>query len=801
MIEYVKVFHFYRTALIRSIRLIVFFVLVFSAITQYTEGSNYKTPLFLFCLFLMFEIFFRFKIGKVLPDVVVEKNPGTDVSKSFTREALGPFVSEITSDGVVRKIAKSPTVRIFLEKANILPDELPQLTVDKKVLMKSAFETAKTFKGKYVTTTDVLIAYLLLIENDNKILFAKQLKSEDLYNISYWIRQNYPREENPKKVRVNMYGTGIGEALTTGWTYETKNYTAPFTKALNRRPLIIGREGEFREVLEGLIKVESNNVLIVGDIGAGKENLVRALAYYSYEGELGTFLNHRRILEVMVGALVAGASNRSELEERIEAIIAEVSHADDVILYVPEFQNVLGASSFGLDLSGALLPFLKAGSLPIISTMTTGTYKKYMERNPLRQAFSVIELKTPDKNTAIQMALSESDAIEKRYNVILSYLSIKSSIDLSERFIQDQVLPGSAIALLDTIANKVRNSKDIKNFGKTKKKMVLENHIVTEVEHVKNVAIGLPTDSEIELLLHLEEKMHKRVIEQDEAIKALAEAMRRVRSGLKTSAKPVSFLFLGPTGVGKTETAKSLSEFYYGGEKNMIRLDMSEYSDEDGLKRLLGAVPGQGDERGELTDKIHDNPGSLVLLDEFEKAHPKIHNLFLQVLDDGRLTDNKGVTVNFGNAIIIATSNAGSEFIREAVEKGEKIDEKFEKKLLEELQKNNLFRPELLNRFDGVITFKPLSGKQVMAVVELMLNELTAALEKQDIKLKFDQAVLEKIATEGFDKEFGARPLRRYIQDNIEDMIAQKKLTKELDRGKTAKFSIDGTGALQVTVS
>jgi ATP-dependent Clp protease ATP-binding subunit ClpA len=294
--------------------------------------------------------------------------------------------------------------------------------------------------------------------------------------------------------------------------------------------------------------------------------------------------------------------------------------------------------------------------------------------------------------------------------------------------------------------------------------------------------------------------MHERVIAQDSAIKSVSEAMRRLRSGMTTSERPISFLFLGPTGVGKTETAKALADFYYGGEKNMIRLDMSEYTDENGLKRLLGAPPGEGNERGELTDKVHDNPASLILLDEFEKANPKIHNLFLQVFDDGRLTDNKGNTVSFRNAIIIATSNAGSEFIREELAKGSKVDTLFEHRLLEELETKGIFKPELLNRFDDIVIFKPLGQEQVKEVVKLLLSQLKNEMEKQDIKVYFDDAVVAKIAEEGFDKDFGARPIRRYIQDTIEDLIAQKKLTKEIARGKTVTFSLDGTGAMHLGI-
>ncbi len=802
MIKYAKIYHFYRSALMRSLRLGVAAILLFIIVNQFSHGITSKVPLFLFNLFVIFEVFFHHHVSKITPKLIVSKNPGKDVYQSFTMQALLPFVTEQKTSGIIKKLIKYSSVKLFMQKANIAKQDLAYVDLDKDLLAKSAFDAAVTFKGKLVTTVDVLVAYLFLIEQDKKLLFAKQLKSEDLYNISYWIRLEAPQEENPKKVRVHFDGSGIGESLVSGWTPETKKYTSLFTStALKYTPLIRGRENEFKTMLEALIKVENNNVLLVGDIGEGKENLVRALAYFSFEGELGGYLNYKRVLELLVGALTAGATNRSDLEGRLQEIIAEISHAQDVLIYVPDFQNILGASSYGLDLSGALLPFLKTGNLPLIATMTTGSYKTYMEKNPLKEAFTIIILKEPDKNTAIQMILGDSSTIEKKYNVILSYRSISSAVELADRFVQDQALPGAAIALLETVANKIALAKDVPRFEGSHRKIVLEEHVVKQVEQEAHVAIGMPSGEEINLLLHLEEKLHERVIEQNEAVTAISEAMRRVRSGMMTSEKPVSFLFLGPTGVGKTETAKTLADFYYGGEKNMIRLDMSEYTGEDGLKRLLGASPGQGEERGELTDKVHDNPASLILLDEFEKANPAIHNLFLQVLDDGRLTDNKGVTVSFRNAIIIATSNAGSEYIREEGGKGTKMDKQFQQKLLDYLQTKNLFKPELLNRFDGVITFKPLGTAQVTQVVNLLLKSLTKSLEDQDIKLVFEPAVIEKISNEGFDPEFGARPLKRYIQDNIEDMIAQKKLTKELDRGKTATFSIDGTGALNLTVS
>ncbi|MBU4015902.1 ATP-dependent Clp protease ATP-binding subunit [Patescibacteria group bacterium] len=802
---YAKLNLYYKRAYIRSIRLVFFLFIITLIIYQLLSDQSLhsiKITLFLFNLFLMNEIFFRYKINKAKPGLTIDKNKGKNIFDSFTLPALSLLINEGARSefALIKKLFKYPQIRCFMQKTNIREKDIVMHPIAAKTLASSALEVARTFHGKFVTTLDVFIAYLLFNESEDKLLFAKQLKSDDLNNLVYWLRQEYPAEENPRKKRLQFTGGGIGEALIAGWTPETKKYAFNFTcSALKNKALITGREKEFKAILEGLIKAENNNVLLVGDIGSGKENLVKAFAYHSFEGNLGSFLNYRRVLELMVGALTAGASNRNELESRLQTIISEISHAVDVILYIPDFQNLMGASSYDLDISGALLPYLQSGNLPVIATISTGNYKTYLERNPIKEVFNVIELKEPDKNTAIQMVLEKTREIEKKNNCIISYRAIAGAVELAGRFLQDSVLPGNAISLLENVSNKVALS-EAPFFEHTRKKVVTEEDVVKHIEDTVHVAIAMPDKKEIDLLLHLEDKLHQRVIGQQEAVTSIAEAMRRARSGLSLSQKPISFLFLGPTGVGKTETTKALADLYYGGEKNMIRLDMSEYTDEIGIRRLLGAPPGEGNERGELTDKIHAAPASLVLLDEFEKAHPKIHNLFLQVLDDGRLTDNKGVTVSFDNALIIATSNAGSEFIREEVGSGAALDKKFHTRLLDYLQTNKIFKPELLNRFDGVITFKPLGQPEVRKVVQLLLNKIIKDLDKQDIKITFDDAIIEKIANEGFDQEFGARPLHRYIQDNIEDLIAKRKLIGEVVRGKNINVGIDGTNNINITV-
>lgn len=787
---FVKLNHWYKSALMRTLRLLVIGLLLFLLISELLQSSVTPSLLILLNFFIMIEIFFRYKVSQYIPSVFLDKNDKKDIFQSFTMLALDGFINQSTAARIIDSLLKYESIKNFLYKADIQKEELKIIDIDKEKLAQHAFETAHVLYGKFVTTIDVFIAYLFLTENETKLLFEKKLKQNEVLEMGLWIRRDFSQEEQPKQFRAKFYGGGIGEGMVTGWTPETQKYADNFTYyALREEPFILGREKEFRAMLEGLVRVQNNNTLLVGDIGSGKENLVRALAYDSFSGNLGGFLDHKRIFELLVGPLTAGVENRGDLETRLQSIVAELSHANNVILYVPEFQNIVGASSYNLDLSGALLPYLRAGNMPVIATMTTGTYKTYMEHNPLKEVFNIVMLSEPDKRTATHMVLTQAKNIEKKYYVIVSFRAIEKAVELSGRFLQDTALPGSAISLLETVANTVSLSAD-KPFDKTKRKMLREEHVIKKIEENAHVTIATPQGEERDLLLHLEDKLHEAIIGQTDAIDAIAEAMRRVRSGMQTSNRPVSFLFLGPTGVGKTETAKALSNLYYGGEKKMIRLDMSEYTDESGVERLLG-----------LTDKIHDNPSALVLLDEFEKAHPEIHNLFLQVFDDGRLTDSKGVTVSFSNSIIIATSNAGSEFIREEIDKGVKVDKAFHQRLLDYLQTKAIFKPELLNRFDEVITFKPLGDAEVGEIIKLLLKSLEKNLLEQDIKLVVKDEVYAKIAKEGVDRDFGARPLRRFIQDNLEDMIAQKKLQGELTRGKTATFSLDSAGNLQLVVS
>lgn len=801
MQTFARVYHFYRTIPLRFLRFILLIILIGGVGFELYQGMLPKLSLFFLNIFLMIEVFVRYKLGRILPTRKLWDTTDQTAVDALTWPAFCAYSNTISTEDFMGELLTMKPVQFILVKAAISPKEMRILPLAKDAIVTYAHRLATELSGRQITTMDIIVSYLLLSEDQTKLLFSKELKTEQLLHILYWARMEYPHEEQPVWHTMEVSGDGLGELLVYGWTPETKNYTTDVTsRALRETPSYLGRQDTYKQVVEGLLKGENNNVLLVGDAGVGKESLLTRLIHDSFLGKLPSPLNHKRVFELMLGSLIAGVSDKGELTARVELIIAEISHAGNVILYIPDFEHVMGSASFDLNLAGAFLPYLKGGHMPIIATITNGNFKAYVQENPIYEVFTVVKLEPPDRDIAIKMLLQKVVSIESRYSVSISYKAVLVAMEYAHVYMQDRVLPGSAVTLLIDTANTVSLAKQgVLRVGK--RKLVTAEHIKKVVEEKTHVAVGVPDKEESQKLLHLEELLHKRVIGQNEAISVISEALRRVRSGIKTGTRPISFLFLGPTGVGKTETAKALAQQYFGGEEKIIRLDMSEYTDDTGVKRLLGALPGEGQERGELTDKIHDHPFSLVLLDEFEKANTRILDLFLQVFEDGRLTDNKGRTVSFSNAIVIATSNAGSEFIREEVKSGSAKQTDFHRRLLEILQTQHVFKPELLNRFDAVVTFKPLGENEVRSVVKLMLSTLETKLLEQDITLVVPDEVVTEISQKGFDEQFGARPLRRYIQDTLEDEIAKKKLANEIRRGNTVTVTVDPTGALAYTVS
>jgi len=793
--HFIAFYRLYHNNLFRIIRILIPIILTLVIII---DNSTHISPTFflaLFNIFVMIEIFYRYKISFIQSKKLVTELEEKDALLAMTFPALSSMHASSKAYGVIKDMLRIPQVRFFLQRAAISPKELVKNDLGNALLPQEAYKLVRSINGKRITTTDLLASYLLISEAETKLLFDKRLKLEDVQEILRWTRLAYPQEEVHEDFHIEANGGGLGESLVIGWTPETKNYTRNFTSSLAERDVSIrGREKEYELIKGVLSKPEDNNLVLIGEAGVGKERLVRKLALDSYSGRINGELISKTILELLVGTLLAGATTQGELQSRIEAIIAEVSHAHNIILYIPDFQNMIGGGTFSLDLSGALAPYLKNGNLPIIASMTEGAYKTYLERSSLNQLFSPINICEVDSGIAKFMIMEKSQEIEKKSSVIITYSALVEAVKYADRYSQSMVLPGSAIALLSDAVSGA-SLADSPIYSDSKKRLLEGEAVIKLVEQKTKIALSEPTLEEKNLLLHLEDVLHQHIVGQDAAVHVLSEAMRRLRVGIDNRERPISFLFLGPTGVGKTETAKTLANTYFGGESTIIRLDMSEYADGEAQRVLLGSLPGQGEERGELTEKVRDHPYSLILLDEFEKAHTSIRDLFLQVLEDGRLTDNKGRTISFINTIIIATSNAGSEFIHKAIGEGRIIDKQFENDLSEYLQEQKIFKPELLNRFDAVVTFQPLSEIEVTKITGILLNDLRKKLLEKDITLEIDDKVLAKVSMDAYSKEMGARPIRRYIQDTLEELLSQKLLSSQVKRGDSVRLKVDKDGS------
>jgi ATP-dependent Clp protease ATP-binding subunit ClpC len=716
----------------------------------------YKEPiLFILSVICILNIFFLFRPKKTWIDTVSGKS----------------------TLQIVKELLSRKDVMFVLRKAEIDKSEIQLIDVQREQLFNNT---------ESQTPFDILESYLLSTEEKTKLLFNKEIKKEDLESIIAWGKNLFPQEKKP--FRFNFWGEGMGESWVHGWTYETSKYMVDTTsEAVNCKPMIVGRIIERKQAIEALGR--NRSCLLVGEPGSGRGTFVRALANESYNGELKGNLYHQRFFELMIDALLAGTQNQGDLEGRLKDFITEISHSESVVIYIPSFENILGASTFNTDLSGAIVPYLQKEKIRIIANITPASYKRFVEpHHTLADLFESIKFEEPPREVALKMLLQKSSEIERVRKITVSYKAITEAVNLADKYLQGKVMPGTAVTLLEDAAAAVCNKC---------KKNVERQDIIERVEEKTKIAVGKPKEEEKELLLNLEKELHKRIIGQNEAISQVSEALRRLRAGLSNPKKPISFLFLGPTGVGKTETAKALSSIYYGSESEMIRFDMSEYSTDESVERFLGGIAGS---RG-MTDAVFDNPCSLILLDEFEKSNQKIRDLFLQILDDGRLSDNKGKTVSFADNIIIATSNAGSEYIREEVGKGKAVDKIFQKSLLEVLQEKGIFRPEFLNRFDGIIVFEPLKEEEVLQIVKMLLVGLSKKLEEKDIDVNFDDKIVGKIAGEGFDKQFGARPLKRFIQNSIEDLLAQKILREEIKRGDKVVLSTNDVNEITIVVS
>jgi ATP-dependent Clp protease ATP-binding subunit ClpC len=625
---------------------------------------------------------------------------------------------------------------------------------------------------------------------------------------------------------------------------------------------VIGRAKEIQRVIEVLSRRTKNNPVLIGEPGVGKTAIAEGLAQQIINNEVPETLRDKRVMTLDMGTVVAGTKYRGEFEDRLKKVMDEIRQAGNIILFIDELHTLIGAGGAegAIDASNILKPALARGELQCIGATTLDEYRKYIEKDAaLERRFQPITVNEPTKDESIQILQGLRDRYEAHHRVTITDEAIEASVQLSDRYISDRFLPDKAIDLIDEAASKVRlrsytappNLKELEQkleevrkekdaavqsqeFEKAaslrdseqrlreelektkdvwKEKQGKENTEVTpeDIAQVVSSWTGVPVsklaEEETERLLKMEEILHDRVIGQSEAVTAISKAIRRARAGLKDPKRPIgSFIFLGPTGVGKTELARAVAETLFGDEDAIIRIDMSEYMEKHTTSRLVGSPPGYvgHEEGGQLTEKVRRKPYSVILLDEIEKAHPEVFNILLQVLEDGRLTDSKGRTVDFRNTVVIMTSNVGASTLKRNRSLGFAVHSEGQKyndmksKVMDELKR--AFRPEFLNRIDEIIVFHSLEKEHLLKIVGLMADSLKKRLSDQGIEIELSQAALEKITEEGYDPDYGARPLRRALQRKIEDRLSEELLKGNINKGQTVKIDVEENDFVVETV-
>lgn len=652
------------------------------------------------------------------------------------------------------------------------------------------FEALKMARRKNHLRIQIGDILSVLAENDvifRQILIENKLKKEDIENLTQWLENIEEKIEKSKRFweyeNLAKRGT-LAKEWTAGYTITLDRYSKDLTNSIRKKNLeFVGHKEKVKIAERILARGGTNNVLIVGEPGTGKRSMIYALAQKSLLGRSLPGVNYKRVVELDMPALLAQMESSEEVESILDKIFQEVVLAGNIILFIDGIHNYIGRDPGPgiIDISGIVTPYLRFPQFQIIALTSYEGLHKYIEKNPsILSLFEKVEVSGISQRETLILLEYITFTLERKYKIFISYPAIREIISLTDRYFPSLHFPEKAIDILDEVAVYVGKS--------IKEKVVLPKHIAKIITEKTEIPVGEIETEEREILLNLENLIHQRIINQDEAVKEVSTALRRARSEITIKKGMMGgFLFLGPTGVGKTETAKALAEFYFGSEKKMIRLDMSEFQEVKDIPRLIGS----SDASGLLTTPVRENPFSLILLDEIEKAHPNILNLFLQVLDEGHLTDGIGRKINFKNAMIIATSNAGYKIILKALKENQEWSG-VKQKLLDHLFEHRIFRPELINRFDAVVIFSPLSKENLLDISELMLGKLKKNLQEKGIEFIITQPLKERMVELGYNPVFGAREMRRVIQDKVENVLASALLSKELVRG--SKVEIDPKG-------
>lgn len=718
-----------------------------------------------------------------------------------------------------------------------------EVTVSPRVkqVLEQAFASSRQLGHSYVGPEHLLIGLLQEDEGMAGDILRK-------YGLT-------PESLRQKIVKVVGKGAEEGRVDTQTTTPQLDKYSRDLSELARQGKLdpVIGRSKEIETTIEILARRTKNNPVLIGEPGVGKTAIVEGLAQRIYSGRVPQVLQDKRVVEVNLNAMVAGSKYRGEFEERIKAVLDEIiAHQDELIIFIDELHTVVGAGQGGgeggLDVSNVIKPSLARGELHLIGATTLSEYQKYIEKDAaLERRFQPVLVPEPTVEQTIEILRGLRDKYEAHHKVKITDEAIVAAAELSDRYIANRFLPDKAIDLIDQAASRVRIGadtldqeladldddikrlkrereyavnhkqmdkakdleKNIKKFEDKKdastgrwqsmrgvtSKSVLVEHIAQVVSSITGIPVTELTQEEKEKLLKLEQRLHERVIGQNEAVEAVADAVRMSRAGLTEGTRPIATLmFLGPTGVGKTELAKALAYTVFGDEDAMIRIDMSEYMERHSVARLIGAPPGYVgyDEGGQLTERVRRKPYSVLLLDEIEKAHPDVHNILLQVFDDGRLTDGKGRVIDFTNTIIIATSNVGAELIQQNLAL-KKVERKSYSELKNELMEvlRQRFRPEFLNRIDEVIIFEALDKEQIEQIVGLQLERVKRMAHGQGIEITFESSVVKHLANIGYLPEYGARELRRQIKSEIENRLAKEILKGTISEGSVVVVTYD----------
>ncbi|MFA9398809.1 MAG: ATP-dependent Clp protease ATP-binding subunit [Clostridiaceae bacterium] len=723
-------------------------------------------------------------------------------------------------------------------ESQIFGSEIP-LTPRTKRLLEVSFMEARNLNQNFISPEHILLS---LIKEEEGVAFTiLENLGVNFENLEKYILENLSLDESEYN--------DIKNSKVDNKTPSLDKYGRDLTVMAKEGKLdpVIGREKETERILEILCRRTKNNPCLIGDPGVGKTAIAEGLAQAIVNGNMPEIIKDKRVVTLDLSSMVAGSKYRGEFEERLKKVMEEINKAKNVILFIDEIHTIIGAGAAegAIDASNILKPALARGEIQCVGATTLEEYRKYIEKDAaLERRFQPVNVGEPTKEETIEILKGLRDKYEAHHRVKILDSAIEAAVKLSDRYITDRFLPDKAIDLIDEAGSRVRIKnltapKDIKSIEEELEKIIKEKedaikiqdfekaaelrdkekNIKTKLENTKNnwrtqadnnlhvvgeaqiaavvskwtkIPVEKLTEKESDRLLHLEEILHKRVVGQEEAVKSIARAVRRARVGLKDPKRPIgSFIFLGPTGVGKTELSKALSEAMFGDEKLMIRIDMSEYMEKHSVSRLIGSPPGYVgfDEGGQLTEKIRRNPYSVLLFDEIEKAHPDVFNILLQILEDGRLTDGKGKVVDFKNTIIIMTSNVGASTIKKQKSLGfstreqenESEYEKMKDTIMEELKHS--FKPEFLNRIDDIIVFRQLEEKDLKDIVRLMLFEVSKRLKQQDIIIEFDELAEDLLTKDGFDIAYGARQLRRTITKIVEDKLSEEILKGILKKG------------------